>query len=226
MPAWGVIFDMDGTLMDNNPFHLKAWQAFCERRGRKLTAEEYLQQVSGKNNEATLKYLFPELNWNAETLAAAKAEKEALYRELYAPHIRPIDGLETFMQALKHHHIPIAVATSAMPENIQFALERLPITPYVDVIVDSTQVKHGKPAPDLYLLAAEKIHVPAETCIVFEDSLNGVQGALAAGMYVIAITTSHGAEAFPQAHQVIQDYTGLSYEQLQQWIAPRLNMRK
>jgi len=222
MPEWGVIFDMDGTMMDNNPFHLKAWQAFCEKRGRRLTEEEYLQQVSGKNNEATLHYLFPHESWDKEKLAAAKAEKESLYRTLYAPHIRPIAGLEALMRDLKLHQIPIAVATSAMPENIQFALAHLPLTPFIDVIVDSAQVKHGKPAPDLYWLAAQKIHVSPETCMVFEDSLNGVQGALSAGMYVVAITTSHTAEAFPHAHQIIHDYTGLSHAQLYSWIKERL----
>ncbi|SFV34211.1 HAD family hydrolase [Thermoflavifilum thermophilum] len=222
MHAWGIIFDMDGTLMDNNPYHLKAWQAFCEKRGRRLTEEEYLQQVSGKNNEATLQYLFPNEEWNQEKLSAAKAEKESLYRTLYAPYIKPINGLEHLMRDLKLHDIPIAVATSAMPENIQFAWEHLPITPYIDVIVDSSQVKHGKPAPDLYWLAAEKIKVPPQKCMVFEDSLNGVQGALAAGMYVVAITTSHGAEAFPRAHQVIHDYVGLSHEKLYNWIKHRL----
>ncbi|PJJ76208.1 HAD superfamily hydrolase (TIGR01509 family)/beta-phosphoglucomutase family hydrolase [Thermoflavifilum aggregans] len=222
MHAWGVIFDMDGTLMDNNPYHLKAWQAFCEKRGRRLTEEEYLQQVSGKNNEATLQYLFPDEEWNQEKLAAAKAEKESLYRTLYAPYIKPLNGLETLMRDLKLHDIPIAVATSAMPENIQFALEHLPITSYIDVIVDSSQVKHGKPAPDLYWLAAEKIKVQPQKCMVFEDSLHGVQGARAAGMYVVAITTSHGAEAFPHAHQVIHDYAGLSHEKLYNWIKHHL----
>lgn len=212
---------MDGTMIDNNPFHFQAWQAFCKKRGRSLTQEEYLQQISGKNNEATLTYLFPHENWNAETLAAAKAEKESLYRQLYAPHIKPIEGLPTLMQDLHQQHVPIAVATSAMPENIAFALERLPISAYISVVVDSSQVAHGKPAPDIYLLAASKIQVPPQQCIVFEDSLNGVQGAKNAGMFVIAITTSLHADAFQQADRVIDHYTGLSAHLLYAWLTNR-----
>jgi beta-phosphoglucomutase family hydrolase len=203
---WGVIFDMDGTMVDNNPYHLKAWQAFCKQHGRTLTENEYKEKLSGKNNTDTLRYLFDH-PLSEEEMAAYKQEKEALYRELYAPHVTPINGLPELIRELYENKIPMAVATSATPVNIQFALDKLPFGKYFAAIIDSTQVKRGKPHPEIYLAAATAINIAPYNCIVFEDSLTGIAGARAAGATVVGITTAHTAEELHQAHYTINDYT-------------------
>lgn len=214
---WGIIFDLDGTLLNNNPFHLKAWQALCRKHGKELTDEDYKTNMSGKNNNDSMKYLFG-TDLSQESLNAFKEEKEELYRELYRPHAKPVEGAEALIKSLIAEEIPIALATSATPVNIVFTLEALNFTDYFKTVVDSTQISRGKPDPEIYLTAADRININPAACIVFEDSLTGVQGAKAAGMKVIGMTTSHSPEELSKADKTINNFLAVSINELTQMI--------
>lgn len=215
---WAVIFDMDGTMLDNNPYHLKAWQAFCKKYGITLTEEEYKNQLSGRSSSDTMQFLFQKPLSEAE-ISLLRNEKEQLYRRLVQPHIRPIKGLPALLASLQAEGIKMAIASSATPVNLRFALGKLQLEPYFTAIVDSTMVSKGKPDPEIFLMAAKKLQISPHRCIVFEDSITGIRGAKAAGMKVIAITTAHIPEELKEADGVIEDYTRVSVGGLQKKIA-------
>ncbi|MXV52954.1 beta-phosphoglucomutase family hydrolase [Pedobacter sp. HMF7647] len=211
--AFAVIFDMDGTLLDNNPYHYKAWVEFYKKRGYNLTEQDYLQNISGVPIRSHLNRFLGKLV-EEEQIAQLSEEKESLYRKLYEPYIKPIDGLISFLKQLKETSTKTAIATSATAENMKFAMDHLNLWPWFDEIVDTTQVENGKPAPDIFLKAAEKLETAPEKCVVIEDSFAGINGANAADMKVIAITTSNTAETLVPHSLAVSNYNNLTVEKL------------
>ena len=211
--SWAVIFDMDGTLIDNTPYHFKSWQALYNKYGKgDITRQTYLSQISGVPIIETLKGLFPDKN-EAELKDLLK-EKEEFYRQAYEPFIAPINGLENFLSNLKGAGIKIAMATSATVEDINFVLNKIPIRDDFNEIVNASMVSKAKPNPDIFLKAAEKLNTDPARCIVFEDSLAGIKAGKSAGMKVVAITTAHPADALHPVDLVINDYAGLTWQKL------------
>ena len=141
-------------------------------------------------------------------------EKEEIYRKMYKADIAPITGLQDFLEELYKHKIAMAIATSGIQVNIDFMFDHVPIKKYFEKIVNSGDVSKGKPDPEIFLKAAEVLHVPAENCIVFEDSMAGVQAGKSAGMKVVALTTTHTLEELKKADLVIKDYGEIDLERL------------
>ena len=209
-----IIFDLDGTLIDNNAYHILAWQEFYKGIGQELTLEHYRTKMNGKVNRDIFSDIF-QRDLSNDELEQYTDQKESLYRKLYEPHIVAINGLIDFLEEVAKANIPMAVATSGLPINIQFMFDRVPIRKYFKTVVDSTHITHGKPHPEIYLKAAALLSVNASECIAFEDALAGIQSAKAAGMKVVALATSHTREEMQSADKVIDDYTQISLEQLE-----------
>ena len=204
---------MDGTLIDNTPYHFKSWQAFFKKYGKgELSKQIYYTQISGVPIMDTLQGLFPDREETA--LKALLAEKEGLYRELYAPYLSPVNGLENFLTELKNAGVKMAMATSATVEDINFILNKVPIRDDFDEIVNSTMVSKAKPNPQIFLKAAEKLNREPANCVVFEDSLAGIKAANDAGMKVVGITTGHPAADLHPVDLVIDDYSQLTVQKL------------
>jgi beta-phosphoglucomutase len=210
-----VIFDLDGTLIDNNAYHIKAFQAFYHKIGKPFTTEEYKQHINGRVNREIFDYVF-NTTLSPEQSEAYTNEKEALYRELYAEHIKPIDGLINFLEELEKAKIPKAIATSGIIPNINFMFEHVPIKNYFYSVIDSTQIAQGKPHPEIFLKAAISVNAVPSECIAFEDSIAGIRSAKAAGMKVVALTTTHTAEEVKEADLVVKDYTEISLTKLRE----------
>jgi len=210
-----VIFDLDGTLIDNNSYHIEAFKAFYNKIGKPFTLDEYKEHINGRVNREIFNYVF-NTTLSPEKSEEYTNEKEGLYRELYAPHIKPITGLVDFLKELEVAKIPKAVATSGIIPNINFMFEHIPIRNYFFSVIDSTQIKHGKPHPEIFLKAAISVNAVPSECVAFEDSLAGIQSAKAAGMKVIALTTTHTAEELKDADLIIKDYTEMSLIKMQQ----------
>ncbi|NRB53504.1 MAG: HAD family phosphatase [Saprospiraceae bacterium] len=209
----GVLFDMDGVIADTNPFHKISIQEFCRRHQIEASDDFLREKVYGRVNREWIPNLFGKLSiTEVETLAA---EKEQLFRELYAPHLKPVEGLLDFLQMLQENKIKAAVATSAPFENAEFILSGLEISHYFQAVLHSADVEQGKPHPEIYLKAAAALNESPANCIVIEDSIAGVQAGRAAGCKVIAITTTHQAEEFDPVEKVIADFAGLGVEQLE-----------
>lgn len=213
MKNFAVIFDMDGTLLDNNPYHLKAWQSFFKEHGKTLTEKEYKEKVSGITSAATIRKFFDD-QLNDEEVTAYRHQKEEIYRRLIAPYMKPVNGLIPFLKTLQKENIPLAIATSATKENIDFTIKKLQLQSYFTCIVDTTMVSKGKPDPDIYLAAAKELNIRPEYCVAFEDSINGIRSAGAADMKVVAVDTSHQKEKFITADLIIDDYTQIDLQKL------------
>lgn len=208
-----IIFDLDGTLVDNNAYHIEAFKAFYHKIGKPFSLEEYKQHINGRVNREIFDYVF-NATLSPDQSETYSNEKEALYRELYAPHIKPIDGLINFLEELEKAKVPKAIATSGIIPNINFMFEHVPIKNYFYSVIDSTQITQGKPHPEIFLKAAISVNAVPSNCIAFEDSVAGIKSAKAAGMKVVALTTTHTAEDMTDADLVIKDYTEISLAKL------------
>ena len=186
------IFDMDGVLADNSDFHVQAWTDYSRQYGRELTVDEIKRRL-GFNNREYMRFVLDREPTEAEVLKST-VEKEALYREIYHPHLVTPPGLIALLEFARREGIVCGVATSAPEVNVRFVLDGLKIRPYFKEVVDASCVKNCKPDPEIYLLASKRLGVPPAECIVFEDALAGIQAGNAAGMRVIAITTSYPAD--------------------------------
>ena len=214
MKKFAAIFDMDGTLVDNTPYHLKSWQALFKKYGKgDLTADTYHQEISGIPIMDTLKRLFGSDHDEAQLKALLK-EKEDLYKSLYAPFAAPINGLEKFLLELKNAGVKMAMASSATIDDINFILSHIPIRDDFDVIIDGSRVTKSKPNPQIFLKAAEELNTDPEDCVVFEDSIAGIKAANSAGMKVVGITTGNSADKLQPSDLIITDYTDLTFDKL------------
>ena len=208
MEVKAVIFDLDGTLIDNNAYHLQSWIHYLKNKNREISEEEYKANVNGRTNKDVIEYIYQRKMEDAEAMVYAH-EKEAIYRELYQPHITPVAGLLPLLQKLKDLNIPMAIATSGIQVNIDFMFDNIPIRQYFDVIVNSAHINKGKPDPEIYIKTAELLNVAPENCLVFEDAVVGINSAKAAGMKVVGVLTTHSAAELAGADVLIRDYTEL-----------------
>ncbi|MDR1342803.1 MAG: beta-phosphoglucomutase family hydrolase [Prevotellaceae bacterium] len=208
---FGVIFDMDGTIINNMPYHMRAFRVFNERHGIKMGDEEFLKKTSGKTNDDIMRLLFGS-GISAEEIAALSSEKESLYRELYRPHIELSRGLDVLFGQLQARSIPMCVGSSAPDENIDLVLDGLDIRKYFKAVINASQVKKGKPNPEVFLKAAAAMRLAPARCVVVEDAVIGVEAARNAGMKVIAVAQIMSHEALSSADLVADDFTGMSVE--------------
>lgn len=213
-----VVFDMDGTLVDSMPYHNRAWLEFLHRKGFNVTYQEVFDRIHGTLFDIMPRFFGADIS-HEESLALG-LEKEAIFMELYAPHVAALPGLEAWLETLKAAGMKIALATAADDGNTTFTLNAIQLTHYFDAIVTSNEVPEGKPSPAVFLRAAEKLVVSPTACFAFEDTFSGVAAARAAGMQVAAITTMHPQDAW-DTHGVvaaIPDYTQVTLPWLRSFL--------
>ncbi len=203
-----VIFDLDGTLIDNNSFHRKTWEVYLEKMGKKISEEEFNAHMNGRTNKDAIEYIYGR-KMDAEESMKYTLEKEKLYREIYQPYIKPIPGLIELLKILHDKNIPMAIATSGIQPNIDFMFEHIPIKKYFKAVVNSSHIKKGKPHPEIYIKTAALLNVEPQNCLVFEDAVVGINSAKAAGMKVIAVATTHPKEELNGADMIVDDYENL-----------------
>ncbi len=210
-PLLAALFDMDGTLIDNMWFHGLAWVETAKRVfGREERPELFARELAGKNNHEVLCHLAERPITDEEYLAWTGA-KEELYRELYRPHLAPLEGARELLAALRRAGRMTAVATASTASSRVFVLDGLHLRASFDAVVGMEDVARGKPAPDLFLEAAARLDVEPSACVVFEDAVNGILAARAAGMLPVGITTMVGAGELRAvgAEYVVDDFTAL-----------------
>ncbi len=216
MSKFAIIFDMDGVIVDSNPYHKIALKQFCKKYGYELTDEQLLQKIYGRTNKEWLTNLMG--NLPEEQIHSYAEEKEALYRQLFKDDIKPVKGLIHFLDQLDHHQIARAIGTSAPQSNVVFTLSKTNTSKFFDIILNDTFVTHSKPHPEIYLKVAQALGLPNSQCIVIEDSLSGVEAGKAAGSKVIGITTTHTREELAHTDLVIDDFEKLSIGMLEELI--------
>lgn len=206
MKPKAYLFDMDGVIVDNCHYHVLSWLEFAKRHGGHLTEAEIIAWMGAPGRDYIAR-MFDEPVPPAR-VAEMMREKEALYRELYRPHLAPREGLVAFLERARAEGIPCAVVTGGSKDNVDFVLDGLAIRAFYTCIVDSSQYERGKPAPDCYLQAAERLGVAPGDCLVFEDAVSGIESAQAAGMRVVAFPGTNTRETLLAAHpdQIAADF--------------------
>ena len=192
-PAKAYIFDMDGTLTDNMHFHHKAWMKFIALKKLGIDAITFERDYHKGTLIEVMARFFPHLTTEKE-LRQVGNEKEALYRNTYGQFLKPLPGLHLFLKQLKQKNIPVGLATMGDQNNLEMTLKQLEITSYFHSTTGGDQVKQGKPHPEIFLRAAEKIGVDPQDCLAFEDTQSGITAAQAAGMQVVGIATQFSLE--------------------------------
>jgi beta-phosphoglucomutase len=217
MPAEirSLIFDMDGVIVDSNPLHRAAWTEYSGRYGVETTEAMQTRMYGRRNDEIVRDFLGDHLT-DAEVFEHGAA-KERLYRELMGPRLAEslVPGVRDFIA--RHANLPVALATNAEPGNVNFVLDSAGLRHFFTAIVDGHQVSRPKPHPEIYLRAADLLGIPPEFCVVFEDSTAGVQAALAAGMRVVGISTTH--EELSGVSLQVDDFRDPA---LESWLLTRL----
>ncbi len=216
------IFDMDGVVIDNIAWHRRAWREFFkwhekdfvdEMQGKKFTDDYFDNQINGRRGEEVMQRLFGR-SVTQKQMTRWDGEREAWYRKTYAPHIKPLPGLTKFLEEARLAKIPMALATSAPPENVRFVLSKTKLRKYFSRIIDAAGIKRGKPHPDMFLKAARMLKIPTKRSVVFEDAILGVQAGLSAKMQVVAITTTYTKKLLPGAQIYTKNFSGYSLKKL------------
>jgi beta-phosphoglucomutase len=185
-----IIWDLDGTLIDSSAYHWEAWQEVMTAENLPLTYEEYVADFGKRNDEILRGRLGPGLT--DDDIARITGAKEERYRELVRSRgLKLLPGAGYWLNQLKSDKWLQALATSSPRGNIGAVFAALGIEEYFDAVVSSEEVKHGKPHPDVFLAAAEKLNVAPGKCIVIEDAPAGIEAAHRAGMKAIGVRTTH-----------------------------------
>lgn len=187
------IFDMDGTLVDNMPFHTRAWMETLGELGANPDPRTFLDRTAGMVNPEIFR-LFLGGRLTDEQIADYAALKEQRYRRIYAPHLSPLAGLPEFIQGARAAGMRLAVATAANTENAAFILDGIGLRAAFDAIVTADDITRGKPDPQIFRIAAQRLGIAPERCLVFEDAPMGIEAARRAGMDAVALTTSITAQ--------------------------------
>ncbi|MFA7179161.1 MAG: tRNA (adenosine(37)-N6)-threonylcarbamoyltransferase complex dimerization subunit type 1 TsaB [Dehalococcoidales bacterium] len=206
-----VIWDMDGVLVDSAIYHLQAWQKAFAPLGVSFP-EEYFWKTFGSNNNSIISGLG--LDLSPQAFNSVAATKEKFFREMVSNGIKPLPGAIDLIMGLKKRKIPMAVASSAPLENIRCILKELNIRQYFRVLIGQEDVSCGKPDPEVFLKAAEKLGIPPERCVVIEDSLHGLQAARKAKMACLAVGSTNPASMLKEADFVVKSLDSINTEDL------------
>lgn len=201
-PTKALIFDMDGTMIDNMMVHHRAWQQQLAIEGFSYSLAEIIEHFHGKNLEI-IERIFGE-KYTAEERLRFSNDKENKYREIYRPDLKLVDGLHELLATAYENDIPMGIGTAAQYANVDMVLDALNIRNYFSAIVADVDVEKGKPDPEVFLTVASKLNVKPEHCLVFEDSPVGAKTAENAGMKAIMITTTHKEHEFSHFKTILK----------------------
>ena len=210
-----VIFDMDGVLIDSGVHHRAAWRALLTELGEEPAHPEYWRLTIGRPSEEAVPLLLGRRVPEHEARRLARRKRD-LYVDLSRGGVVSVPGVREFVEALSGLGIPRAVGTSASRFDLDRLLAGVGLHRHFDVIVTADDVTLGKPDPEVYELAAARLRIPPEACIVFEDSLVGVEAARRAGMRAVGVTTAHSETELRAAgaERAIADFEGLEWTRL------------
>ena len=217
IPCKALLFDLDGTLVNNMMVHHRAWQRKLKELGLDYSLERVKEEIHGVNIEI-LERLFPD-RYDRAGYERIAAEKEAEYREIFAMEFDAniVPGAREFIQQAYDQDLPMAIGTAGPEANAFFAIDRLGIREMLGHVVHSGMVSKGKPDPEVFRQAAEGLGVALEDCLIFEDSVTGAKAANNAGCPVIVLTTTHAREEFDGIDVAVfrDDFRGMMVERIE-----------
>jgi HAD superfamily hydrolase (TIGR01509 family) len=214
----GIVFDMDGVIIDSHPAHRQAWQQFLQTLGREVSEDKLDFILEGRKRQDILRHFLGEMS-ESELLDYGKKKDE--YFEKMADRVPTVAGVVDFLKEVWELGIPAAVATSASERRTRLTLDRLKLAHHFQAVVTGDDVSEGKPSPVIYELAAQRLNLRAESLLALEDAPRGVEAAISAGMRCVGVADGSKAKALLQAgaELVITDFTGLSVPILEHMLA-------
>jgi HAD superfamily hydrolase (TIGR01509 family) len=212
-PDAAAIFDMDGVLVESGGFHRAAWRALLRELGAEPPGGDFWRLTIGRPVEEALPILLGR-RLSAHEIRRYSRRRTDLYHQLADGRLEPVAGAVDFVRALTRRNVPRALATSASGWSVAVVLGGLGLASHFPVVVTADDVERGKPDPEVYLTAASRLGVPPRACVVFEDSLVGVEAARRAGMRPIGLTTAHTEAELRRAGAVLilGDFEGASWD--------------
>lgn len=217
MKAFGVIFDWDGVIIDSSRQHEKSWQQLAAEEKHTLAKDFFLRSF-GMKNETIIPNL---LGWSSDPaeIRRLSLRKEEIYREILCRDtVKPLPGVLHLLESLSAEAVPCAIASSTPAANIECVIDQLGIRRHFRAMATGEDVKRGKPDPEVFLLAAEKLGLPPARCVVIEDAHVGIEAARSAGMKVLAVATTHPAATLADADMVVNWLSEVSAEALAQLV--------
>jgi HAD superfamily hydrolase (TIGR01509 family) len=205
-----VIFDMDGVLADTEPFHKQVEQLVFAEAGLQIEEKEHWD-YSGVATDVMWQ-MIAQHHQLPRTIEEMVIRNSEVCFDFFSnlEHIEPMPGLVNILQKIKDKGYKMGVGTSSVPEIIEIVLNRCGIRQYFEAIANSGEAGKSKPAPDVFLLAAQKLGVDPQNCIVVEDSKNGIAAAKAANMYCVAYCPASSNQDVSKADTVISHYNELA----------------
>lgn len=219
MQEMAVIFDVDGVLVDSYQAHFESWQRMGATLGRSMTETQFAATFGRVSREIIAEH------WGADCLTPEETaefdrRKEALYRDIVAANFPAMDGAAELIRLLRAAGFKLAVGSSGPPENVALAVNQLGAAELVHARVTGSDVTRGKPDPQVFLLAAERLAIPPARCAVVEDAPVGIAAANAAGMASIALlSTGHTAESITAARLIVRSLRELTPQRIAALIA-------
>lgn len=212
-----ILFDLNGTMIDDMEYHTTAWFDILNNDLKaNLSVEQVRKEMYGKNQEVLVR-IFGDKKFSMDEMNNLSVEKERRYQKAFLPQLKLIRGLDEFLKEVRAKQIKTAIASAAIPFNINFVLDNLRLRNMFDVIVSAEDVTKSKPDPETFTKAAELLNTEPNDCIVFEDAPKGVEAAQNAGMKTVVLTTMHEKEEFAQYDNIVafaKDYTDPFFKSL------------
>ena len=197
----GVIFDLDGVLIDTGQFHRDAWYMMSKEEGLTFSDEHFYSTFGMQNYQIIPTMTSSDLA--TEEISRMSDRKELLFRKLINGRLKLLNGAEDLIVDLKSKGFRLSIGSSTTKHNMDFIRKNLPIFNRFDAFVVDKDVTNGKPAPDTFLKAAERLSLEPKCCVVVEDAVQGVQAGKAAGMPVVAVTTTRQRNDLMQADMIV-----------------------
>jgi len=213
----GVIFDLDGVLVDTGWAHKQSWYDLAEKEGFSMT-DEFFYSTFGMQNYMIIPMLLGR-EAALDEVNRLSDWKEQRYRQIIAEKLIPAEGAKSLLCDLKKEDFLLAVGSSAPRANLELVLARTGLQDYFDAYVTGQDVTNGKPAPDTFLKAAEKLSLGADQCVVVEDAVQGVEAGKAAGMPVVAVMTTRSRADLHKADIIVDSLAQLQARQFVELIA-------
>ncbi len=207
-----VLWDMDGVIVDTAPYHFAAWQHVFGKRGVNFTLAEF-KRLFGRRNETIIPGVLNE-SVSAAEIAAITKEKETIFRRLGRNKIKPFPGAVDLIKHLAQRRVKMALVSSTPARNIEVVLCSLGIAGFFQTVISGEDVTKGKPDPEGFLLAAERLGVRPDNCVVIEDSTAGVSAAKRAGMSCVAITNTRPRSKLTRANMIIDSLKTIDVDDL------------
>ena len=215
----GLIFDMDGTLIQNMPYHMKAFSTLAERLGYQML-QPVTNKFYGRHNDEIFLAIAPQWVIDKYGLQYLSDEQEAIYRELYAGKVCLTDGLAELLAEAKAKGVKCYVGSAAPRLNIDLIWNGAQLDDKIDGCICGDDVVNFKPHPEIFLKCCEGMGLAPEDCVVFEDAISGIKAGWAAGCKVVALSSTATPEALAAdgVEHIITDFKGMTLESLEQML--------